>query len=328
MDKLVKTGQTYELVKPPLLIDDLNDMINQAIVGVSEDCLQNKVDSTVYTERDRYQYSIPSGFVGVYQVDYYANKEDLLLHDCESVWTAGAATVTVSLDTQRYRVGSTCNKLDIAAGLAAVSIIAYATITSVDISAYDKVEFWLYSTVACAASDLGIQIGTPSIVYTYNLPAITANTWTRCSVTITYPEVHTGVTRVQLYQTTDIGACIIWIDSIKVVKSGSKEFKPLNRDYWTVTPGSTNYLNLTSRGKSITGDNTCLRISGYDIPAALSADTSTSEVDPDYIINKVSGMVLAKMGSDHKDEASYYLAMAEKRLKNIQTVVDPYTRML
>jgi hypothetical protein len=69
MDFLTKATQSYELWKD-YLVSDIHDFINQAVTAATPYCLIEKADITLTTAAATYAYAIPSGFVGIYMVEY------------------------------------------------------------------------------------------------------------------------------------------------------------------------------------------------------------------------------------------------------------------
>jgi hypothetical protein len=325
VDQIIKATQTYELIKPPYTVDDINDLINQAIRGLSNNHLQDQISSAVYTENSRYEYTLPSGYKGIYRVEYCQSGDEVTLHDCESVWT-GATNVTVTLDSTMQRRGAACNKFAVAAGVAAGALIATVTIDSKDLSGKDTVEFWIYSSIAQTAAALEFVMddtaGCVSVLETLSLPALTAATWYRCVLTLDNPHLDTAIISIGIKQeaSTDVGACTLWIDHVICYNAGARVFKMLHTDYWDIADSK---LKIKTLG--VTGTDRCLRLFGYRIPAVFTDDTTNSEIDPEYLIDKVSGQLLMKARSP---DADYYLKLAEVRMKEMENSPDPLTRWL
>jgi hypothetical protein len=69
MDKLVKATQGYELWRDYLLTD-INDFIQQALTAATSSIYIEKTDATLTTAAATCAYAIPSGFTGIYLVEY------------------------------------------------------------------------------------------------------------------------------------------------------------------------------------------------------------------------------------------------------------------
>ncbi len=337
----VTSGDKYEMWNTPWLIADINDAINQAIQDVTAECLQRKQTATTFTERDVKEYNCLSGFKGLHTVEYVAKiGETEELHSGDAAWT-GATSVTVSLDTELYREGGNCNKLAVAAGVAAGALLATVTIGEINLSNYDIIEFWIRSDIAQTAANLEFYLDNTaacaSPTDTMSLPALTIDTWTRVQLAMTNPELDTAIISIGLGQkaATDIGACTIWIDRVIALKSGSRIYKELNPQYWSIARGTTNYLKLASAGLAITGNDTLLRLTGYALPALLSDDTTDSEVDPYFIIAQCTGQLAlnhAKSSrleiADRVNMGKYWLGIAEAKKSKIRTGIMPDTRFV
>lgn len=143
-----------------------------------------------------------------------------LIHDCEAAWDElvdGDATVT--LDTTIERQGSGCAKMVIGAGLGNGDIIATDNITSLDLSSAEKVRFWAYSTDARASGDLQLLLddtaSCASPVETIDFPALTAATWTLCTLTLANPGSDTAIISVGVKFTNNAEASTIYVDHIR-----------------------------------------------------------------------------------------------------------------
>lgn len=77
-------GDTYEMWNV-LKIEEVNDVINQAITSISAGALQLKQTTSQFTEVNHYEYDWLSTFKGLYKVEYvYRTTIDHLLSDCET----------------------------------------------------------------------------------------------------------------------------------------------------------------------------------------------------------------------------------------------------
>ncbi len=320
----ININDGYELWRR-YTIEQVNDAINQAIIGVSDDCPQLKQIATAFTEWDKYEYNCLTNFVAVSSVEFVSKiREGETLHDCDVAWD-GATGVTVTLDDEKKRRGSYSNKLTVTAGVVAGALLATATIPSADLSNYDTIELWIESTIDIAASTLLLVVDDTadcaSPIESIAFPALTANTPVRVQLTMVYPRLDTAIISIGLKQeaATGLGACVIWIDYVTALKAVSRVFTTLNPVYWDIVRGTTNYLKLTPDGKAVTGNDTLLRITGYDTPALLSDDTTDSEIDPDYLIAATTGKV-------SKD--TYWNALAQDKKLGISVSYLPGTRVI
>ena len=152
------------------------------------------------------------------------------VHDCDAVWTA-AANVTCSIETTIIKEGTGSAKMICATALGANALVATRAVTSVDmrVAKYNKVSFWFRSTLALDAGDW--QVGFSNTVTLggspvfYNLPAISANTWTLVEIVLTAPASGaqsslSAVISVGFKQITDKAALTAYADYIIAYGSG------------------------------------------------------------------------------------------------------------
>jgi len=328
----------YEMWNIPWRIADINDAINQAINEVSSKALKIKEDSTLFTETDKHLYTIPSAFTHLHRVEYVYNQTEVAVDDCESVWTKGSANVTVTADSSFEKVGTYCMKAVEDGGSGAGAIIAYKAITSIDLTSYDKVEFWMYSSIALTAGQLQIHLSSTAIIAsaeeTIDIPAMTAATWYRHSLSLEAPHSDSAIISVGIYQVSDVGACTIYVDDIIAVDFASKEFRELPIEYWNIAKGSTNYLQITENGLSLIGLH-YLRLTGYRIPVRLDADATDSEIDPGWLIAQVTGRLLISHAKssfldihDRKGLYIYWLGVAERMLSGLTATMPGTARLV
>lgn len=323
-------GDTYEMWKI-VTIEEVNDMINQAMLKATANMLVEKETLDTFTNLNDFEYDVLSGFKALYSVDYARTIRVLFtLSLCETAWTAGSVNVTVTADTAFVREGKHSAKLVEDGNSAAGAILGYDTISSIDISECDRIEFDMYSSIALTAGQIDFALDNTaaiaSPIESLDVPAMDAGVWYRHSLALANPHLDTAIISLGLVQTSDVGAATYYVDNILAVKRGSKEFVRLSPEQWDIVKGSTNYLRLTTGGKAATSYPTQLRLNGYALPALLSDDTTDSEIDPEYIIAYCTGSLLigharsAQIDTERKAEkAKYWLGIAEQRLSKMST---------
>jgi len=319
----------YEMWKYPWLIADVNDAINQVLMGMTGKCPQIKEDHTLFTESSKYLYTIPSGFVSLSKVEYVSSRKFYhLLDDCEDAWTGGTGTTTTA-DSSFEKVGTYCSK-NVAASVGVTTILCYKAISSVDISDCDKVEFWMYSSIALTAGQLTIQLddtaALASAVESIDIPAMDAATWYKHSLSLANPHSDTAIISIGIYQVANVADFTFYVDQVEAVMSTGKVYKELPKEYWNIVKGSTNYLQLTSDGLTLIGTDKQLRLTGYQNLTLLTDDDDESEIDPGWLINKVTGeLLLNHAKSSYLDIDDRYkvgttkLSMANAQLSSITT---------
>jgi len=330
----IAAGDTYELYPRPFNVDDINEVINRAVMDASL-CMMVEKETTMFAQKDIHQYTWPSGWKALHKVEFlYAIDIDRALSECDEAWTAGAS-VTASVDTSQRVMSTSCAKLVVASGAEAGAVLGYLDISSLDISDCDKIEFDMYSTIALTAGYLDFVLdntsGCVSPVESVNIPAMTANTRYRHSISLANPASDTAIISLGVVNTTDVGACTLYFDNIHAVKDGSKHYDTMNPDYWHIVKGTTNYLELTDYGLMVALPLQQLRLTGYGAPALFTDDTTDSEIDPEFIVDWSLAEILlnnakkldiegrVKLGERH-------LMMAERKKLQMSTNFKQNTR--
>ena len=276
------TSTTYELWEEDYRPADIHEYINQAVDRLVGRVYDPEEDETLHLYNSKYVYTLPSQFAMVNRLERRYSVFSQILHDCDSLWGTNDAEVTESLDTEIRRVGNASYRMEIGTGADAGDDLATFTIDSIDISKYDRIEFWTRSNVAVAAGELSLLLtdagGTEE---TLALLAISADAWTFNSIAVASQESNTAITGGLLDLTTDYpaGAAVtLWIDDIRAVRSGDDKWAKIDPNQWRMDK-----LNGTIRFKSAP-DYGRLRISGGDEPAQLTTDAGISEVPEDFLI--------------------------------------------
>lgn len=322
----ITTGDKFEMWKMPWRIADINDAINQAINEVTGKALQIKEDSSLFTESDKHLYTIPSGFTHLYLVEYVNKQTKVTVDKCEVAWSAGS-NVTVTRDASFEKKGTYCSK-NVVVGAGANEILCYEDISSIDLTGCDKIEFWMYSSIAVAAGDLQIHLSSTAAIAsaeeTIDIPAMAAGTWYRHSLSLENPHSDSAIISVGIYQVTNLADFTFYVDDIIAVKFASKEYKPLPIEHWDIARGATDYLQIPQSGLSLMGSDVYMRLSGWQIPTRLDADATTSEVNPGYLIAQTTGRLLISHAKssfldihDRAKLSTYWLGVAERMLPGL-----------
>lgn len=323
-DASMSTGFSQDVTAADILemwhifsVVEANEMINQAIMEVTDDCLQLKSTEDTFTESGKYEYDTLSSFKGLHLVERQASiGVSHLLEDCEDAWTAGT-NATVTADTGFKKVGKASVKA-VMVNAGANEILAYEDISSIDISDATKVEFWMYSTIAVSLGVMQIRLddtaAIASALENISIPAMDANTWYRHSVSLANPDLDTAIISLGVYQDSNLADFTFYIDDVIAVNPLTRVYKELNPEQWNIVKGSTNYLKLTESGLSVTGSITPLRLTGYQLPVLLNADATTSEIDPQWIINKVAGEMMRNHAKSSQLDIGDRMGIADRRL--------------
>ena len=314
-------GDTYEIWNEPYHPDMIHDFINQAIIDVTGQAYDPIESVALHADGSSMRYDIPSNISIINRLFYRSAVSFTELHSCNSAFDETVdSDFTVSVDTNDKRKGTGANKFVIAAG-ASAGDIATDSITSKDISKYDYLECWVKSTVATSAGNLKILLDNSascaSPIETLSVPALSADTWTFVRIALANPETDTAIISVGLEYDSDLGACTIWLDDIKVVQNDTAVWQIFPKHLWRVDREARD-LVLSEGGKFEAG-YALLKITGGDKPALLSADTGTSEIDDSYIIARATALALSAAsggaGTDPdslRQQAAFWFSMAEQ----------------
>jgi len=330
---------TYEIWKDgfdPVVIDEF---INQSVLAITGRMYDPVENLDIHTDRINARWEIPSGIEMIQDVFYRDKFTVKELHNCNTAFDESVdSDFTITADTEDYKTGSASNKIVIAAG-ASAGDTASDTITSVNISKYDYIEFWIKSSVATSAGNLKIHlVDAGGIEESLDVPALTANVWKYCRVALVAPYDNTAITQVRFEYDSDLGACVVHLDDIKVVKNDTATWEKLARNTWridkegTLQGASTADLVLSDRGRSLASYR-LIKLVGGDKPTELSSDSSTTEIPEDFII-AYSTALAAQAGSVRPDIdidgmrnlAAFWFAKSEQArnnmpfLSNVRTV--------
>ena len=267
------------------------------------------------------RYDIPSNISIINRLFYRTAVSFTTLHSCNAVFDETIdSDFTVSADTQDKKKGTASNKFVIAVG-ASAGDIATDSIDSKDISKYDYLECWVKSTVPTSAGNLKILLddsaSCASPIETLSIPALSADTWTFVRIALANPETDTAIISVGLEYDSDLGACTVWLDDIKVVQNDTAVWEIFPKHLWRIDRESRD-LVLTEGGKFEAG-YALLKITGGDKPALLSSETGASEIDDSYIIARATGLAFASAsggsGTDPdtlRQQAAFWFGLAEQ----------------
>ena len=166
---------------------------------------------------------------------------------------------------------------------------------------------WVKSTVATSSGNLKLLLddtaSCASPIETLSLPALTADTWTFVRMSLSTPELDTAIISVGLEYDSDLGACTVWVDDIVAVANDTAKWETIDRRNWKIDKESRDLI-LVKDGHQAVGD-ALIKITGGDKPALLTADSTATEIDEDYIIaNTVSLALLSSSGAPATDPDS------------------------
>ena len=330
----VASSDTYELWDGEYPPSRINDLINQAIISVTGLAYDPIENISLHGDKRRTRFDIPSNISMVSKIERREKVTSTRIHDCGSTFDEKTdGDFTQSLDTQDRKLGTQSLKMVIAAGASAGDFVT-DSIASKDLSKYDTVEMWVKSTVATSAGNLKLLLddtaSCASPLETLEIPALSADTWTFVRMSLSNPETDTAIISVGLEYDSDLGACTVWIDDIKAVANDTAEWAVLPRHLWQIDKEARD-LVLVRDGKDAVG-YALIKITGGDKPALLTDDSSTTEIDENFIIAHATNLALISSSGgpatdpDAKRQLSaYWSAMAERARKTFPMLVNART---
>jgi len=330
----VASSDTYELWDGEYPPSRINDLINQAIISVTGLAYDPIENISLHGDKRRTRFDIPSNISMVSKIERRENVTSTRIHDCGSTFDEKTdGDFTQSLDTQDRKLGTQSLKMVIAAGASAGDFVT-DSIASKDLSKYDTVEMWVKSTVATSAGNLKLLLddtaSCASPLETLEIPALSADTWTFVRMSLSNPETDTAIISVGLEYDSDLGACTVWIDDIKAVANDTAEWAVLPKHLWQIDKEARD-LVLVRDGKDAVG-YALMKLTGGDKPALLTDDSSTTEIDENFIIAHATNLALISSSGgpatdpDAKRQLSaYWSAMAERARKTFPMLVNART---
>ena len=304
LSEISSSGDGYELWKGDYNPDDIDDFINQAIMTATGWVYDPIENISLHGDGKQARFDIPSGISMISKVEYRDKVSATRIHAAGATFDEKTdSDFTQSLDTKDRKQGSQSLKMVIAAGASAGDFVT-DSIASKNLSGYDTIEMWVKSTVATSAGNLKLLLddtaSCASPLETLSIPALSADTWTFVRMSLANPETDTAIISVGLEYDSDIGACTVWIDDISAVANDTAEWATLDRRNWKIDKEARDLI-LMRDGQSAVGYR-LIKITGGDKPALLTADSSTTEIDEDYIIaNTITLALLASSGGPSID---------------------------
>lgn len=317
----VASSDEYEIWDEPYDPSIIHDFINQAIVDSTGQVYDPVESLGIYADGRSLRYDVPSNISIINHIYYRSAVTNTILHSCNSAFDETVdSDITVTVDTEDKKRGTGCNKFLIASG-ASAGDIATDSITSKDISKYDFIECWIKSTVATSAGNLKILLddsaSCASPLETLSVPALSADTWTYVRIALANPELNTAIISIGLEYDSDLGACQVRLDDIKVVQNDTAVYQIFPKHLWKIDRSARD-LVLTDSGRTEAG-YALLKITGGDKPALLSADSGVSEIDDAYIIARATALAFAAASGGpnvdpdaKRQQAAFWFGLAEQ----------------
>ena len=317
-------GDTFEIWDAQYRPEVIEEFINQAIIDATGQAYDPVEDVSLHADNRNMRFDIPANISIINHLYYRSKVTFTTLHSCNAEFDETVdSNITVTVDTEDKKRGTGSNKFVIAAG-ASAGDIATDSFTSKDISKYDYLECWIkVSGIASATASGNLKIllddsaSCASPIETLDVPALEPNTWTYVRMALANPETDTAIISIGLEYDSDLGACQVRLDDIKVVQNDTAEWTIFPKHLWKIDRSARDLI-LSDSGRLEAG-YTLLKITGGDKPALLTTETATSEVDDSYIIARATGLAFAAAsggtGTDpdqKRQQAAFWLGLAEQ----------------
>jgi hypothetical protein len=306
------TAGEYELWShdwDPLRVNRLIDDAVQA--AINNEILLYDLDETLFGHVKERKLALPSGLKlldKIYVRNFVTMKEIL---PSRTAWDAYVdAQVTASQDTEDVRENGASAKFTWSSGISNGNIIASDSMSAVDLTRYDSVEFWIKVTSAVAAGDLELLLDNTALaaspLETIELPAIAARTWTRVRLSLVTPELDSAIISVALEYDANAKANTIWINKIVGIAENESVYGPEPLDQWDYNVDrEAGEIHFTPRGLAAIS-NRRLRFQGYKNPSVPSTDATTVNVDPEFIILHVLAAMEVSLGGPAANDPAGY----------------------
>ena len=314
-------NDTAELWSRTFDPERIHDFINQAVMEATGRIFDPEEDISLFADHKSARYDIPSQFSMINKVEYRSSIQTKRVHACDRLFDETTdGSITQSLDTEDYKQGSESLKLVYAAGASANDLIT-DSFTALDISHYTHLEMWIKSTVAASAADLHLLLddssSSASPLETLVIPALVADTWTYVRIALANPELDTALISIGFRYSTDLGACTIWLDDIRVVNNDSAIWTKVAPHLWRIDKQARD-LMLTVGGLNTIGYS-LMKLTGGGKPTLLTTDSGVCEVPEDFVIAHATALAFASASGGpstdpdaRRQAAAFWFGKAER----------------
>ena len=328
-------NDTYEYWRAEYPPDRIHEFINQAIIQRTPRGLVPDEDESNHALGRDSRYDIPSTLVAVSSVDYRNSYSGTTVDEANSAWTAGTS-VTIVADSEDRKAHSASTRMYLSS--VSAGTVGYKDVSSLDLRKYDTLEFWFKSSVAHTAGHLTIVLGEASALATpretINVPAADARTWTYMRVSLANPELLSAITSVGLKFASGASGNTryVWINDIKAVDSQSATYARVWSGNYRMEREARKVF-LTQAARREVGYK-LIRLVGYKLPALLTADSTTCEIDPDLVVARATSKALFSLArgrttdpDDRDRRAAFFEGVAAQAERSLP-ILRPGTKMV
>jgi hypothetical protein len=328
----ISSGDTYELWEEPYDPKVIDRFIQAAIVAASDRVYDPEEDISLFADKNTARFDIPSKFAMLTDVYRRSGVTARTIHSCSRDFDeTNDAQMVDSLDTQDKKTGTASLKIATTAGNGSFISDSF---TAIDLSKYTHVEGWFKATTTLAAADFVLRLDDGTVTGDSNdkevisLPATTAaDTWTYFRVALANPESDTAIASIGLEYNANSGTNTVWFDDIKATVSGTEVWERIPSHLWKIDAQARDLI-FTDGGRSFAG-NSLLKLVGGDKPAVIAADSTSNEIDDEYVIaDATSRALMGYSGGSFTDAeerrnlAAFWRGHAEKRWRAMPMLVN------
>ena len=329
LSSIVASGTTYEMYDSDVPPARIHDFINRSISTITRKGAPPMTDFTLHTSRQVYSYALPSTMIGVQKVEYRQKYFAKSLFSCDSVFdevTSGVTSVVV--DSEDYREGSASNKMVVASATSTNAVLISDSMSSTDLSGYTHIELWIKCSASLSAGDLAVRLSASANAGTstdqVSIPATSATTCTHHRIALNNPYSNTAIISVGIVQVVDTGTPTIHVDDIRVTRDYGSYYEEVHKNFYTIDRANSR-LVFDANARAVTS-HSLLKLTGVNKPTLLTAESTSCDVEPEYIIHKSTAMALNARSDRSADrrqasqlDAERYNLLAEQILAKSQT---------
>ena len=341
------SSDTYELWDMDYDPTRIHDFINQSIIYATGHVYDPVEKLDLHSDGKQLRFDIPSGLSMIQDIYYRDEVSFTSLKVLGSTWTAGGSVTNTetSLDTEHKKQGTSSLrfKYDDATGVTAGQFLYnnQSQLTDKDLSDYDYLEFWMKSTIDIAANTFKVHLDDGAITADDNdkesitlTNALSADTWTFVRIKLANPELDTAIDSIGLEYDVDSGGGVlfhVWLDDIKAVKNDSARWKKVPRNLWKIDREANDIVFDSYFNGLVSYD--LLKLVGGDKPAILSADSTATEIDDQYVIATATALAFSSSSGGpstdpeaRRQQAAFWFGISEQSkrafpmLRNVRMV--------
>ena len=300
-------SESYELWESAYSPDYIDDFINQSILAATGWVYDPIENIELHGDGHQTRFDIPSDISMISKVEYRHKVSSTRIHNCAVTFDETTDNeMSQEVDSKDFKLGGSSLKITTSAGDG--SFIT-DSIASLNISGYTHLEGWVKATSAIAAGDFNICLDDATCTCdgndkeTLSVPAASADTWTFFRIALANPESDTAIVSVGIEYNANSKTNTVRFDDLQVVHNDTAEWTTLDRRNWKIDKEARGLVLLRDGHQAI--GYALIKITGGDKPALLTADSTATEIDEDYIIaNTVSLALLSSSGGPATDPDS------------------------